>query len=144
MLINITRQCSERRKDGCLAAMESLGLCWLCLTAARLQLPTCLTDLFSIKTLSLSEQMPIVSVPTIFGPKDVLISHRMTQFLQAISRIPSKKPRITIFQRPRRSLTRVFDEVLAFVDSKSLFGNITYASLMTLPHHGGNHRYQPK
>lgn len=87
--------------------------------------------------------LPILQVPTWFGNRPVEISHLMSNFLKVLSRVPSKEPRETILQRPLRSLTRMFEEVLQSVAPNPEYGNITYLSLLSQPHIFGDHRYQP-
>lgn len=145
VLMELAKQCRESRPDAQLTAAESLGLCWLCLSASRLRLPVHLKNILLTEPSSiyLDEQLTTLSIPTLFGPRQARISQRVGKFLHALSLIPSSQPRTTILQRPRRSLTRALDEAITSVKPDPKFGNITYMSLLILPHHFGNHRYQP-
>ena len=145
IIIELARRCRFERRNAHLTAAESLGLCWLCLTASRLRLPIYLETLQAIKTtaLHLRGEFPMLLVPTFFGDRPIRISCRLAKFLHALSLIPFKKPRETILQSPLRSLTRTFDAVLKKIAPNPEFGNITYVSLLSPPH-CGSYRYQPK
>ena len=129
-----------------LGALESLGLCWMCLIAARLRLPIDFEVLRANKSSALifNGEIPYLEVPTLFGPKKVRISNLVFRFLETLSHIPSKKPRTTILQRSSRSLKRPFGAALQNTHMPEKFGNITYISLLKLPHYAGEHRFQPK
>lgn len=146
VLKELARRCRFDRRNAQLTAAESLGLCWMCLSASRLRLPIHLEALFSInpEALQLDEEFPILLVPAFFGDRRIRISRRVAKFLHLLSRIPSKKPRETILQSPLRSLTRTFEVALKDISPNPEFGNITYVSLLSPPHHCGAHRYQPK
>lgn len=145
ILLELARQCRFSRTNAQLAAVESLGLCWLCLSASRLRLPIHLESIQAIesKAIQLDGEFPILKVPTLFGDRTIRISTRVAKYLDCLSHIPSKKPRTTILQSPIRTLARTLDRALASLELESL-GNITYVTLLSYPHHFGNHRYQPK
>jgi hypothetical protein len=145
ILLELARQCRFGRTNAQLAAAESLGLCWLCLSASRLRLPIHLESIQAIesKAIQLDNDFPILKVPTFFGDRAVRISTRVAKYLDVLSSISSKKPRKTILQTPMRSLNRTLDRALASLELESL-GNITYVTFLSYPHHFGNHRYQPK
>jgi hypothetical protein len=146
ILIELANRFQFGRQNAQLTTAESLGLCWLCLTASRLRLPIYIEKLHSIKStaLKLKGKFPILLIPTHFGDRPIRISFRVAKFLQAISLIPSKNPRKTILQSPLRSLTRTFDKALKKVSPNPKYGNITYVSLLNPPHHFGDYRYQSK
>lgn len=146
ILMELARKCQSGRRDAQLTAAESLGLCWLCLTASRLRLPIYLKTLQSIKAtaLQLDGKFPTLLIPTFFGDRPIRISSRVAQFLKALALIPSKKPRETILQRSSRRLNQTLESVLKKVSPNSEFGNITYVSFLSPPHHFDPHRYQPK
>jgi len=147
ILIELARICrTASRRDTQITAAESLGLCWLCLTSSRLRLPTHLTKIndTKAKALQIGKDLPILLVPTWFGDRPIKISHRISKFLSALSRIPSKTPREKILQRPPRSLTRMFDEALENISPNPEYGNITFVSLLSHPLLYGDHRPQPK
>jgi len=65
-------------------AAEGLGFAWLCLAAARLRLPVHLkTKLYFISSeaISFKENIPYLSVPTLFGDQKIRISHRLAEYL---------------------------------------------------------------
>lgn len=167
ILIELAHRVRSGRQDARHTAMESLALCWLCLTASRIRLPKTLETIRDIKAtavlsgaeFSLSttptyggsklwrplvdSDFSVLLVPTWFGEQPLKISNRLAAFLKAVSGIPSKTPRETILQKPRRSLDRMFDKALKAVAPNPEYGNITYLSLLQQPHIFSNHRSQP-
>ncbi len=139
------RSRNHRRLDARLTAAESLGLCWLCITASRLRLPTHVQTIKRMEPAAMQAGLglPILQVPTWFGNRPVEISHLVLKFLNVLSRVPSKQPRKSILQRPLRSLTRMLEEVLESISPNPEYGNITYLSLLNQPHIFGDYRYQP-
>lgn len=146
ILVKLARMCRYGSPTGELSAAESLGLCWMCLTASRLRLPIYLKTLWAIKVsaVHLDGDFPKLLVPTFFGEREIRISCRVAHFLQQLSSIPSPRPRETILQRPLRTLTRTFDTALKKQSSEPEDGNITYVSLLTPPHHFGRCRFRHK
>jgi hypothetical protein len=169
ILIEFARRCHNGRPDSRHTAAEGLALCWLCIATSRIRLPKTLEMVNKIKAnavlsgaqfsisktptygsdcatchLSSDNNFSVLQVPTWFGEQPLKISNSVAAFLRAVARIPSKKPRETIFQRPMGSLRRVFDEVLRSVSPPSEYGNITYLSLLNQPHIFGDHRPQHK
>ena len=146
ILIELARMCRYGSPIGQLSAAESLGLCWLCLTASRLRLPIYLKSLRAIKAsaVHLDGDFPKLLVPTFFGNREIRISFRVAHFLKQLSSIPSKKPRDSILQRPLRTLAVTFDTALKGSSSEPEDGNITYVSLLTPPHHFGRCRFRHK
>jgi len=135
------------RPDSLLSALESLGLCWLCLTTSRLRLPTFLEMVEKTKpsAICISGEYPNMLVPTLFGERKVRISARVAKFLLALSKIPSKKPRETILQIPKRSLTRTLNRAVQNCGVTSELGNITYMTMLSSPHiFGKDHRFRSK
>jgi hypothetical protein len=145
IVCELAQICCSGRKDVRHAAAESLGLCWLCLTAARLRLPAYLENIIACKGKSLKtdENNHILAVPTLFGDLDVIISQRVAQFLQALFKISTHKNKSTILSKPRRSLTRLLDNVVKKVNWDTRYGHITYVTFLSSPHHFGLQRYQP-
>lgn len=136
--------CKESRRNAQHGLAETLGLCWLCLTASRLRLPTELQMIYKIKTsaLNLEGEFPTILIPTFFGPQKIQISRRIAKFLFLLSKIPSKKTRDTILQKPFRSLSRIFGRVLERLRPDATVGNITFMTLISPPHiFGENHRF---
>lgn len=136
----------EGRKDARLTALECLALCWICLAAARLKLPTFFEALLATKVSSLNPNAhsPTIALPNLFGPKEVPISKKIAQFLFSLASISTKTPTEIFFRRPRKTLTRSLEEVIESIAPNPKYGHITYVSFMTLPHHFDNHRYQRK
>ena len=146
IIMELAFRCRNGRPDARHTAAESLALCWLCVSGSKVRLPKHLEMVRKIKA---EEMQPdggffFLQLPTWFGKVPVRISKRAFAFLKAVSLIPSKNPRETILQRPARSLTRLFDDVVQSVNPPSKYGNITYLSLLSQPHPFENHRYQPK
>jgi hypothetical protein len=137
--------CCNGRKNVRYTAAESLGLCWLCLTAARLRLPTYLENIIACKgdSLKIDENCHKLAVPTLFGDLDVVISRCVAQFFQALFKISTHKNKFTIVSKPRRSLTRLLDNVIKKVNSDMRYGHIAYVTFLSSPHHFGLQRYQP-
>ena len=135
------------RPNSLLTALESLGLSWLCLIASRLRLPVYLEKIIEIQpsAISIDSACSSIFVPTLMGDRECKISNRVAKFLIALSQIPSKKPRESILQSPRRSLTRAFDRALQNCAIDHHLGNITYATFLSPPHHfEHDYRYSPK
>lgn len=146
LLIELAHTSRSGHKNAQLGALESLGLCWMCLTAARLRLHINFEALRAIDTsaLIIGGDISYLKVPTLFGFKKIRISKLLLYFFTALSHIPSKKPRTTILQRSSRSLKRPFESALQNTDVPEKFGNVTYISLLKPPHYAGEHRFQPK
>jgi len=139
--------CSNCRPDAQLGLLETLGFCWLCLTASRLRLPTEVAMIYKTKASSINfdSDSPTILVPTLFGDQKIRISRRIAEFFHLLSKIPSEKPREMILQKPFRSLTRTFNRVLERVAPDPGFGNITFLTLISPPHiFGEDHRFLPK
>ena len=118
-------------------AAEALGLSWVCLTTARLRLSVHLkTKLYFISSeaITFKENIPYLSVPTLFGDQKIRISHRLAEYLLEISMIPSENSRQTIFQKPYRSLTRTFERALKRVNANPDLRNITFLTFLSEPH----------
>lgn len=169
ILMKLAQLCRNGRPDARHTAAEGLALCLLCIASSRIRLPKTLEMVRSIQATAVlsgvefsiskvptfgsgcatyrpltDDDFSVLQVPTWFGEQPLKISNRVAAFLKAVSRIPSKKPRETILQRPMGSLRRIFDEVLRSVAPPSEYGNITYLSLLIQPHIFGDHRPQPK
>jgi len=163
ILMELARRARCSRPDAQHAAIESLALCWLCIAASRIRLPKTLEMVSSIKSESLlsgvdfsisttptyggnnfwrpllDNDFSVMLISTLFGEQPLKISNRLCAFLQAVAFLPSKQPRETILQKPRRSLTRVLDEVIKSVKPNPEYGNITYLSFLSQPHIFGDH-----
>ncbi len=147
ILCELTQMAIKGRPDSRLSALESLGLFWLCLTASRLRLPTYLelVERTKVSAICINGPYPTMLVPTLFGEREIRISDRVARFFIALSKIPSKEPRETILQSPKRSLTRAFDRALRNCEINPDYGNITYVTMLSTPHHFGRDlRYTPK
>jgi hypothetical protein len=168
ILIELARRSRNGRPDARHTAIESLALCLLCIATSRIRLPKTLEMVRDIKTTAvlsgtefslstkptyggdafwrplIDSDFSVLLVPTWFGEQPLKISNRWAALLKAISRLPSKSPRKTILQKPRRSLARMFDQILKTVAPNPEYGNITYLSLLQQPHIFGDHRPQPK
>ena len=147
IIMNLAHRCRHgSRKDAQITAAESLGLCWLCITASRLRLPIYLEAVTKVEpaAIQFNSEFPIIQIPTWFGARPVNISQRVARFFNALARNPSQNPRATIFQRPFRSLTRMLESALESVALNPEYGNITYASFLKQPHIFGDHRPQSK
>ena len=138
---------TKGRPNSQLSALESLGLCWLCLTTSRFRLPTYLemVEKTKVSAINIDGEYSTMLVPTLFGERKIRISVRVAKFLIALSKIPSKEPRETILQSPRRSLTRVLDRAIQNCVINPDLGNITYITMLSTPHiFGRNCRSKPK
>lgn len=147
IICELVRLATQGRPNGHLSALETLGQCWMCLTASRLRLPTYIEMIEKTKVIAISNngEYPMMFVPTLFGARKIRISHRIAKFLLALSRIPSKHPRETILQSPIRSLRRTLDRAIENCALNPDLGNITFVTMLSPPHpFGKDHRYQPK
>ena len=146
ILCELAQLATKGRPNSLLSALEALGLNWLCLTTSRLRWPTHLEMVEKIKVsaIKFDGEYPMILVPTLFGEKEIRISIRVAKFLIALSKIPSKNPRMTIIQLPRRSLSRTLERAVQNVVNPNL-GIITFVTMLSTPHiFGRNHRYKPK
>ena len=135
------------RQNARLVAAETLGICWVCLTRARLRLPIELQDLFSLSKNTLEsfsdKTLPSLSLPTIFGSLPVPISETIWGFLKALSEIPSIQPRSSIFQCREESLYRCLRRTIEKLNFDPSKGKITFQTFLSQPVEF-DHRYQPK
>lgn len=146
ILIKLAEMGTTGRPNRHLSALESLGLAWLCLTASRLRLPTHLEliEKTKISAISTAGAFPTIQIPTLFGPRQIRISCRTSQFLLALSKIPSKPNREVILQRNSRVLRNAFEQAVTSCNFTRIKGNITYLTLISPPHiFGKYHRYLP-
>jgi hypothetical protein len=99
ILYRLADMATDRRSNGLLSALESLGLSWLCLIASRLRLPIHLEMIAKTKAsaISIDSGCPSILIPTLMGNRKCKISNLVAEFLIALSKIPSKKPRESIF-----------------------------------------------
>lgn len=145
LLLELVNACLDGRPNAQHTVAECLGFCWLCLTASRLRLPITIESLIAIKRIALRKgRYPTIEIPTLFGNRKIRVSRRLADFLDALSKTPSKNPRDTILQKPLRSLTRAFEKALQKTTFCVEFGNFTFVTLLSPPHQAGRHRYQPK
>lgn len=135
------------RQNSKLTAAESLGLCWVCLTYARLGLPIDLKDLLSIPISDLmrsaDNSLPTLKLPSIFGCLSTPVSETIWGFLKAISEISGTQTRSSIFQCPEESLNRSLRRVIAKLGLDPEKGKITFKTFLSQPTEF-DHRYQPK
>lgn len=134
------------RPNAQLSAAESLGLCWVCLTASRVFVGSRVKDLAAIKSeaLNFDGEFPTLQIPTSSGEIPVRISLRLAKFLLSLSQIPSSKPRDTIFQSPLRSLRRTFSTAVKAVSPRPDFENITFSRFGNMASFFHNHRHRSK
>lgn len=143
LIYTLATLCRTSRRDAQVGIAETLGLCWLCLTASRLRLPTEVEMLIQTKAsaINLSAALPTILIPTFFGEQKIIISRRIARFLLALSQIRSKKSRETILQKPLRSLNRVLKKVTTQNPGLVRLGHVTFRTLISPPHiHGENFR----
>ncbi len=111
---------------------EVLGLCWLCLTAARLRLPVEVKDLRCLSPTCLnrakSDTLPTINLPTLFGELAVPISNYLWNFLATF---PGKN---ALFQATEPSLYRTLKSVIWTLPSGMVEGKITFATFLASPH----------
>lgn len=169
ILIELARRCRSGHPVARHTAVESLALSLLCIACSRIRLPKNLEvvrklkpgavlsgtefglskhSTFGSKTLPphlTEDNFSVLQVPTWFGEQPLKISNRVAAFLKIIASIPSKKARITVFQKSRKSLEEMFNFALQEVAPDPKYGNITYSSLLiNQPHIHGDSRPQPK
>lgn len=137
----------EGNKKAKLGAAEALGMCWICLTSARLRIPIVLKDLISLPLTALqrtlNEPLPLMSLPTIFGCLSVPCSETIWSLLKALSEIPGEQSRSTIFQSSEESLYRTLRRTKQKLGFDQKKGEITYKTFLSQPVEF-DHRYQPK
>lgn len=131
------------RPNAQFCAAEALGLCMVCLTAARRRLPTqlkLLTQipidcLISSKSLDSSNKLnrPLLVLPTLYEASSMPISQTMANYLNAIKNI-LPKDRATLFQSSQRSLRRSLDNVVQQTPSAANLGKITFLTFLSHPH----------
>lgn len=147
ILCELAQMATKGRPNSLLSALESLGLCWLCLTASRLRLPTYMEMIVQTKTSAVlfEENSSFILIPTLFGDRKIRISNRFAKFFVSLSKIPSKLPRESILQCPGRTLNRTFDRALKNCAINPDHGNITYVTMLSTPHiFGKDHRFKLK
>lgn len=148
ILIELGRIARYDRQNAQLSALESLGLCWLCLAASRLRLPVQLEAIHKMEIqvvqIGSAEQQPVLMLPTLFGEAAVKISHRMAKFLIVLSQQQSKTQNNYILKSPLRSLSRCLKRAIKNLGLDSKFGNITFITLISPPHPFSSSRYQRK
>lgn len=147
LICTLAKLCKTSRRDAQHGIAETLGLCWLCLTASRLRLPTEVEMLIKTKASAIdtSGEWPSILIPTFFGDQKISISRRLAEYLLALSRIESKNSRDTILQKPLRSLSRILEKTSELDDNLVNLGNVTFLTLISPPHiHGENFRHKPK
>lgn len=136
----------EGKQNARLGAAEALGMCWICLTCARLRVPIALNDLISLPAKALERssdiKLPLLSLPTIFDCLPVPCSETIWRCLKALSEIPGAQPRLTIFQSSEESLYRTLRRTKQKLGIGQTKGEITYKSFLSHPVEF-DHRYQP-
>ena len=135
----LIHQCAHGRPNARHHSGEALALVWLCLSASRIRWPRSLESVHAINNNALLSKsgLPHLHVPSIFGPHSLRISSRVSEFLQAVSRIPSKNPRNTILQTPLPDLRQPLRRALAKIDLPPGVGEISFSTFLSHPHYYG-------
>lgn len=130
------------RKNAQLVSAEALGLCWICLTHARLRLPVELKSLITIPRSVLKkpseETLPVISLPTLFGHLPMPASETIWNFLKALSNTKE-----SLFQSPKESLYRCLRRTIERLNLDPKKGKITFQTFLSQPVEF-DHRYQPR
>ena len=118
---------------------EALALCWLCLIASRLRMPTSLERVHAteITAVLLRPEHSELLVPTTFGDRKVRMSHHIAKFFHTISLLPSQYPRKTILQGSLHDLRRPFAKVLKGANINKSLKDISFLTFLTPPHRFG-------
>jgi hypothetical protein len=130
------------RTNSQLTALEALGLCWMCLTASRLRQPTNIKMIEKVSPNNIIYRddlvWPKMNVPTLFGEREITISNRLSKYLLALAKIPSKKLRKSILQSQRRVLERPLSQAIENCAIDPCLGKITWVTFLSPPHHANN------
>lgn len=102
-----------------------------------MRLPKTLEGIHSIKVSALTneQEVPKIKIPTIFNPRKLQISQKVSNYLKAIADIPSASPRKTILQSSLHDLRRSLKIIIKKADLPSDIGEITFLTFMSYPHH---------
>jgi len=142
----LIRQIFEGRPNAQASAAQTLGLVWVCVTAAREHL---LTQVESVHELYLEDLkhhpqpndlflMPSchLSIPSLLGTLDLPISNTLYEYLKILSGLSGR-----LFEMPLRSLRRTLDRAITLSPHAKTLGNITFLTLMSFSHWNTGHRY---
>lgn len=169
ILSALAHLCRNGRVDARHTALESFTFSLLCIACSRIRLPKTLQAVRSISPAAVlsgaefgvsknrtfgqeefcrsfaDNDFSVLQVPTWFGNQPLKIANLTAALLKIVARIPSKKARVSIFQKSRKSVDQMFKEALKVVGPDPKYGNITYLSLLiNQPHIHGDHRPQLK
>lgn len=127
ILCQLAEMAVSGRPNSQLTALETLALCWKSLAASRLRLPTTLKMIEKTQPefIKVGSNLPRLAVPTLFGNREICISHRVSRYLLALSKVPSKCSRETILQSSIRVLRRTFNCALEHCSLDPKHGKIT-------------------
>ncbi|MCB1181227.1 MAG: hypothetical protein KDK55_04315 [Chlamydiia bacterium] len=133
-----------------LAAAESLAFSWLCLTSARLQLPTTIKLLRTFDCASLTKEkcperkaLPeryTLKIPTQFGSIPVEISKLLFNYLCILAK--NIQTNCSFFCSSQRSLERTFDRAVNQRPLRTEEGEITFTTLTSWPNEVMHYRTQ--
>lgn len=132
------------------SAAEALAFSWLCLTAARLQLPTTIKLLHTFDCTSLTKEkcperiaLPeryTLKIPTLFGNIPVEISKLIFNYLCILAK--NIQTNRSFFCSSQRSLERAFDRAVNKLPLRPEEGEITFTTLTSWPNEVMHHRCQ--
>jgi len=119
---------------------EALALCWLCLTSSRIRLPKTLEGVHAmcIDALAYENETPFIMIPTIFGPQKLQISKTVAKYLNVIADIYSDHDRKVIIHSTLHDLRRTLKSAIKKAGISEDYGEITFLTFMSSPHHGGD------
>gem|GEM_PF-3029196 len=134
-------------------AAETLAFAWICLTSARLQLPTRINLLeeFNASTLSIEERPEglhftkryTMKVPTLFGAVQTEISKSLYLYLQTLGRINRDfGVEGLFFKHTERGLRGVFSKAVKKLNLARSHGPVTFTTLTSWPTTDLHHRTQ--
>ena len=131
----------QGRPDSQRTSAVVLGLCWVCLTVARLRLPVRVRDLLQLSSSCLTAgsptTLPTMKIPTMFGERAIPIPKTLWSFLDALQHNG------VLFNRTEKSLYRELARAVIALPEGLLQGRIGFQTFLIFPHEFGNHRYQP-
>lgn len=135
----LAHQCAFGRKNARHHAGEALALIWLCLSSSRIRWSRSLESVYGLGVDAIvhEKEYPELLAPSFFGPHPVRLGDRVARFLQAISEIPSKKPRKTILQTPLPDLRKPLSTAIQNAKLSPEVGEITFLTFLSYPHYFG-------
>lgn len=132
------------------SAAGALAFSWLCLTAARLQLPTTIKLLHTFDCTSLTKEkcperiaLPecyTLKIPTFFGDIRVEISKLLFNYLRILAK--NIQTNRSFFCSSQRSIERAFDRAVNKLPLRAEEGEITFTTLTSWPNEVLHHRCQ--